>query len=171
MLISNHHAEPKKGTGGTSLAPLPADSVERQHPSSAGPPPRVASRLPPHGSAAVDPGSHRLGRRWRYQLGIIRRWSLQEHTIPHPGGTCAQDEAIAKQTANLGFLSPSQPRTPRPSCCPGAIPPHSPSRASSGQQSPQSSVTGNVGIPPSKLDHCHAAVSQASDVRPAPASR
>lgn len=103
--MSDHHAK----TQTHSRVPLPVDSVvhlRKQHPNSAGPPPPVFL----HTEVPLQIPAVTAAPALALQLGIIRRWRAAEAHYPSPWAKLRQPktEAIAKQTANLGFLSTSR---------------------------------------------------------------
>lgn len=140
MLISNDHAKSKRRESRcrrTSRDSSVRARRDLRHPT---------TRLPPHGSAAVDPGSGRCAGP-ALPLGIIRRWRLQKHTTPSRRpprtrrsqnrppiwGSCHPRNLAARLD-----LAPLLPLTVSHLCW---------------SASAKSSVTGNVGNPPMKLGH------------------
>lgn len=157
-----------------SRVPLPVDSVvhlRKQHPNSAGPPPPVFL----HTEVPLQIPAVTAAPALALQLGIIRRWRARgpaESTLSLPRGqNCTSQERGDRKTdrqsgvfVNLAHIL-TQPGRPFPS----------PSRTLlSGQQSPLKvrcpATSESPKGPPKESGPCHAAVSRAGDVRPAPAS-
>lgn len=159
-----------------SRVPLPVDSVvhlRKQCPNSAGPPPPVFL----HTEVPLQIPAVTAAPALALQLGIIRRWRARgpaESTllcIPPPWAKLHQPRTRRSQNRPpiWGFCQPRAHLDPARTPFPLTV--SHPFVWSA--ESPQSSVSGNVGEPqrpPMESGPCHAAVSRAGDVRPAPAS-